>query len=253
MPRSGLPVTTPVGPTSPPPTGPALGGYDDAMSALYATLSEVQQNDVSAGESQVADDQLQQRNEEAQQHAAIQKEQANQANSGGGFFSDIGHFLGDVASDLAHGRIGDAFEDGGHDLEQAWNSPKFWSDIETGLQDVAIVAGATAAVVATGGAAGIPVVAGLATAAAGTAAIAEAGSRLAGARVAHFAAAAEDASADATADGDRITQLQSLSSDVIANLKQSDQSHERELASLTQSIETNDQTLVEASSTTVKG
>ena len=223
------------------------------MGALYATLSEARQNDVSAGESQVAEDQVQQRNEEAQQRAAIQQEQANQANSGGGFFSDIGHFVSDVASDLIHGRIGDAFEDGGHDLEQAWNSPKFWSDLETGLQDVAIVAGATALVVGSAGFAGVPVVAGMATAAAGTAAVAEAGSKLAGARVAHFAAAAEDASADATADGDHIAQLQSLSSDAIATLKQSDQSHERALASLTQSIETNDQTLVEASSTTVKG
>jgi len=246
-------VTTPVGPASPPPNGPALGGYDDAMSALYATLSEVQQSDASAGESQVADDQLQQQNEEAQQRAAIQKEQANQANSGGGFFSDIGHFLGDVASDLVHGRIGDAFEDGGHDLEQAWNSPKFWSDLETGLKDVAMVAGAAAVVVGSAGVAGAPIAVGLATAAAYTGAVAEAGSALAGARVAHFAAAAEDASADATADGDHIAQLQSLTSDVIANLKQSDQSHERALASLTQSIETNDQTLVEASSTTVKG
>ncbi len=107
--------------------------------------------------------------------------------------------------------------------------------------------------VGTAGLAGVPVVAGLAAAAAGTAAVSEAGSALAGARVTHFAAAAEDASADAAADGDHIAQLQSLTSDAIATLKQSDQSHERALASLTQSIETNDQTLVTASSTTVKG
>ena len=246
-------MTPPVGPATSSPNGPSLGSYDDAMSALYATLSEARQNDVSAGESQVAEDEMQQRNEEAQQRAAIQQEQANQANSGGGFFSDIGHFLGDVTSDLAHGRIGDAFEDGGHDLEQAWDSPKFWSDLKTGLEDVAMVAGATALVAGSAGAAGFAVAVGLATAAAGTAAVAGAGAGVAGARVAHFAAAAEDASADATAAGADIQQLQTLSSDALANVKQNDESHERALESLTQSIQTNDQTLVEASSTTVKG
>jgi hypothetical protein len=231
------------------PSGPSLGSYDDAMSALYVTLSETRQNDVTVGERQVEEEDVQQQKEEAQERAALQQEQANQAGSGGGFFSDVGHFFSDVASDLVHGRIGSAFEDGGRDLEEAWSSPKFWSDLRTGLEDVAMVAGAAAAAVMT---AGIGTVA-IAGAAAATAAIAGGAAGLAGLRVTHFAAAAEDAHANATAAGDDVERLQQLTGDVLADVKQVDQSHQHALASLAQSIQTNDQTLVSASSMIVKG
>jgi hypothetical protein len=230
-------------------SAPSLGAYDDAMSALYVTLSETRQSDVSVGETQVEENELQQQREEAQERAAIQQEQANQASSGGGFLSEVGHFFSDVASDLAHGRIASAFEDGGRDLEEAWTSPRFWNDLRTGLEDVAMVAGAAAAAVMT---AGIGTVA-IAGAAAATAAIAGGAAGLAGLRVAHFAAAAEDESADATAAGDRVAQLQQLTADVLADIKQADQSHRRALESLTQSIQTKDQTLITASSIPVKG
>ena len=243
-------MTAPVGSaTTTPATPPPPGAYDDAMDALYTSLSEARQDDVSVGESRVAENQAQQQHEEAQERAALQQEQANQAGSGGGFFSDIGHFVSDVVSDLAHGHIGSAFDDGARDLENAWNSPKFWSDLKTGLEDVALVASAVTAAVATAGAGGI-VVAGVAET---VGAVAGGAAGLAGARVDHFAAAAEDASADATAASSGIDELQQLTADVVADLKQTDQSHERALESLTQSIQTNDQTLVTASSMTVKG
>ena len=239
---------TPVGSaTTPLASAPSLGSYDDAMSALYTTLSEVRQNDVSGAECSVEEDETQQRQEEAQQRAALQQEQANQASSGGGFFSDVGHFISDVASDIAHGHLGSAVDDGARDLEAAWNSPKFWSDLKTGLEDVAIVAGAVATTMTTAGVGTVALVAATAGAVAG------AGAGLAGVRVDDFAATAEDASADATAAGNDITELQQFTADVLADIKQSDQSHERALASLTQAIQTNDQTLVVASSMTVKG
>jgi hypothetical protein len=242
-------VTTPVGITTTPGPTTSLGAYDDSMSVLYVTLSETRQNDVSVGENQVEENEVQQQRDEAQQRAAIQREQANQASSGGGFFAEVGHFLGDVASDLAHGRIGGAIDDGGRDLDEAWKSPKFWSDLKTGLEDVAMVAGAAAAAAMT---AGVGTVA-IAAAAATTAAVAGGAAGVAGLRVAHFAAAAEDASADATAAGDHIDQSQQLTADVLADLKQADQSHQHALASLVQAIQTNDQTFVVASSMTVKG
>jgi high-affinity Fe2+/Pb2+ permease len=234
---------------TPTPSGPSLGSYDDAMSALYVTLSETRQSDVTVGVRQVEEDQLQQQKEEAQERAAIQQEQANEAGSGGGFLSDVGHFFSDVAGDLVHGRIGSALEDGGRDLEEAWKSPKFWSDLRTGLEDVAMVAGAAAAAVMT---AGVGTVA-IAGAAAATAAVAGGAAGLAGLRVAHFAATAEDAHANATAAGDNIERLQQLTTDVLADVKQADQSHQHALASLAQSIQTNDRTFVAASSMTVKG
>jgi hypothetical protein len=240
-------VTAPVGNAAAPPGSASLGTYDDAMSALYTTLSEVRQNDLSVGEGQVEENETQQQQSEAQQRVALQQEQANQASSGGGFFSDIGHFFGDVASDIAHGRLGSAVDDAGRDLENAWNSPRFWNDLKTGLEDVAIVTTAAAAVVATAGAGTIAV------AAATVSAVAAGGAGLAAARVDHFEACAEDASADATAAGNDLDHLQQLTADVLANLKQTDESHGRALESLTHSIQTNDQSLVTASSMTVKG
>jgi hypothetical protein len=242
-------VTAPVGSTATAPVATTLGPDDDAMCALYTALSNSRQSDVAAGDNQVEQDQVKRQQDETQQRAAVQQERANQANSGGGFFSDIGHFLSDVANDLVHGRLGSAIDDGGRDLENAWNDPRFWSDLKTGLEDVALVATAVAATVTTVGVGTMAV----AAVAAGTGAIAEGGAGLAGMRVAHFAASAEDASADATAAGDDIARMQQLTSDAIADLKQTDESHERALASLTQSIQTNDATLVAATSTTVKG
>jgi hypothetical protein len=242
-------MTAPVGNVVTSPAATTLDSYDDAMSALYTTLSNARQNDVAAGESQVEQDQVQRQQDETRQRAALEREKANQANSGGGFFADIGHFFGDVASDLVHGRFGSAIDDAGRDLDVAWNDPKFWNDVKTGLEDVALVAAAVTATVTTAGVGTMAV----AAVAAGTGAIAEGGAGLAGMRVAHFAASAQDASADATAAGDDIARMQQLTTDALADLKQSDESHQRALASVTQSIQTNDETLVAASSTTVKG
>ncbi len=243
-------MTAPVGSIATAPEATTLGSYDDAMSALYTALSNARQNDVATGESQVEQDQAQRQQDEAQQRAALQREQANEANSGGGFFSDVGHFFSDVASDLVHGHVGSAIDDAGRDLDAAWKDPKFWNDLKTGLEDVALVAAAVTATVTTAGVGGTMAVA---AAAAATGAVAGGAAGLAGLRVAHFAAAAQDASADATAAGDDIARMQQLTTDALADLKQSDASHQRALASVTQSIQSNDETLVAASSTTVKG
>jgi hypothetical protein len=241
-------MTAPIGNAAAPPgSGASLGADDDAMSALYTTLSEARQDDLTVGESRVEDSEVQQQQDEAQQRAAIQREQANQPNAGGGFLSEVGDFVSDVASDLVHGRFGSAVDDAGRDLANAWNSPKFWSDLKTGLEDIAIVATAVAATVTTAG------VGGVAIAAATVSAVAAGGAGLASARVDHFEATAEDASAEATSAGDGAQAMQELATDVLADLKQTDQSHERALESLTQSIQIHDQTLVTASSMTVKG
>jgi hypothetical protein len=240
---------TPVASAPSSPAATTLGSYDDAMSALYTSLSEARQNDVTTGETQVEQDGVTRQEDEAKQRAALQRQQANEASSGGGFFADVGHFFSDVASDIAHGHFGSAVDDAGRDLSNAWNDPKFWSDLKTGLEDVAIVAAAVGAAVTTVGVGGMAI----ATAAAMTGAVAGGGAGLTGLRVAHFAASAQDASADATAAGDDIARMQDLTKDAIADLKQEDQSHERALASLTQSIETNDATLVATTPQPLRG
>jgi hypothetical protein len=240
---------TPVASAPPSPAVTTLGLYDDAMSALYTSLSEARQNDVAAGETQVEQDGSTRQEDEARQRAALQRQQANEPGAGGGFFADVGHFFSDVVSDIVHGHFGSAVDDAGRDLSNAWNDPGFWSDLKTGLEDVAIVAAAVGATVTTAGVGGMAI----ATAAAVTGAVAGGGAGLSGLRVAHFAASAEDASADATAAGDDITRMHQSTKDAIADLNQGDQSYERALASLTQSIETNDATLVATTPQPLKG
>ena len=240
---------TPVASAPASPAATTLGSYDDAMSALYTSLSDARQSDVTAGETQVEQDGTTRLEDEAKQRAALQRQQANEASSGGGLFADIGHFVSDVASDIVHGHFGSAVDDAGRDLSNAWNDPRFWSDLKTGLEDVAMVAAAVGAAVTTVGVGGIAV----ATAAALAGAVAEGGAGLTGLRVAHFAATAQDASADAAAAGDDMARMQQLTKDAIADLKQRDQSHERALASLTQSIQINDATLVATTAQPLRG
>jgi hypothetical protein len=238
-------VTTPIGSSTSVSPAPSLGAVDDGVSLIYASISNLRQMDVSSGEKTVEEDQGVSQQERAQQEAAIKKEQANQANSGRGFFSSIGHLISDVTGDLVHGHIGDAIHDAGHDLSEAWNSPKFWHDFEVGLEGTAIVAAAVVTAGVGGAAVGAVAV--------GVGAAAGAGAGLAEARSEHFAAAAEDASADATGAQDRIDDLQQLTTDVLSNVEQDNDAHQRALQSLAHTIEANDQTLVAAASTTVRG
>lgn len=250
----GVPVTTPIGSSSSQPaqTPSTLDAFDDTMSELYTAMSKLRENDVEAGQGQVIANEAETQREESAERAAIQQEQANAANSGRGFFSSIGHIVGDVAGDLVHGRIGSAIDDGSRDVSEAWNSPEFWSDLTTGLKDVAEVAAAASAVVLTAGAAGVAVGA-AALAIGAVSATATAGAALAGVRSGQFAANAEDASADATAATDKMNELQQVTGDVISDLKQTDKSHARSLQSVTQAIQTNDDAAIAPASMTVRG
>lgn len=247
-------MTTPIGSSSSQPaqTPSTLDAFDDTMSELYTAMSKLRENDVEAGQGQVIANEAETQREESAERAAIQQEQANAANSGRGFFSSIGHIVGDVAGDLVHGRIGSAIDDGSRDVSEAWNSPEFWSDLTTGLKDVAEVAAAASAVVLTAGAAGVAVGA-AALAIGAVSATATAGAALAGVRSGQFAANAEDASADATAATDKMNELQQVTGDVISDLKQTDKSHARSLQSVTQAIQTNDDAAIAPASMTVRG
>ncbi|HEY5146313.1 MAG TPA: hypothetical protein VII82_06085 [Polyangiaceae bacterium] len=246
-------MTTPIGSSSSQPaqTPSTLDAFDDTMSELYTAMSKLRENDVEAGQGQVIANEAETQREESAERAAIQQEQANAANSGRGFFSSIGHIVGDVAGDLVHGRIGSAIDDGSRDVSEAWNSPEFWSDLTTGLKDVAEVAAAASAVVLTAGA-GVAVGA-AALAIGAVSATATAGAALAGVRSGQFAANAEDASADATAATDKMNELQQVTGDVISDLKQTDKSHARSLQSVTQAIQTNDDAAIAPASMTVRG
>jgi hypothetical protein len=237
-------VTGAIGGAPPPSVAPSADALDDGMSAMYASLSEIREGDVSLGTSRVDEDQAASKEERAEQQAAIKKEEANQATSGRGFLSSIGHLFGDVASDVVHGHFGRAVDDAGRDLESAWDSQKFWHELETGLAGVATVAGAVATA-GLGGAVGVTALC--------VGAAAGAGAGLAEARVEDFAGAAQDASADATEAQQQVDRLQQMTTDVLSDVEQTDESQERAQQALTQAIETNDLTRVAAASTTMRG
>ncbi len=232
-------------------TSMSLGANDDAMSALYTSLSDLRQGQLTLGEDRIEEDETQQQQQNAAQQAALAQAQANQANSGHGFFSCVGHFVGDVTRDLVHGRLGSAIDDAGHDVDQAYNSPKFWNDLEKGMAGAAIVAAAVVTTVVTFGSGSVA--AAVVIAAAASAAAASGTAAAAAARSQHFAATAQDANADATAAGDQIQELQMVTAEVLTDVKQTDKSHQRALQSLVQATQTNDDTLAAPAAMTVRG
>jgi hypothetical protein len=151
---------------------------NDALSSLYALLSELRVNDMKDGQTDVAELRQKQERAIADLRDAIARRAAAEAQSGDGFFSCISHFFDDVVSDLTSGKLDKALDDATKDVEAAWNSPAFWNDLEQGLLVVAKVAGAVgsaAATIATAGAAGGTVVAVALLLSAGGMAVSESG------------------------------------------------------------------------------
>jgi hypothetical protein len=125
------------------------GGIDDALGVLYMAMAQQSQNSMQAGQATVTTDQKEEQKELADQQAAVAKEQANQANQGRGFFSSIGHLVGDVTKDVTHLDPKDLVKDSVDDVKDAANSPAFWNDLEKGALVVAKVAAVVGSAVAT--------------------------------------------------------------------------------------------------------
>jgi hypothetical protein len=141
-------------------------GMDDAMMTVDLLMAKQQSNDMQTGEAGAQVDKTARDEALAAQKAAIQKEQDNSASHGAGFFGSIAKVVKDASGDLVHGHIADAVEDTTSDVHAAVESPRFWSDLETGAKFVAEVAGVVAgaaATIATAGTAG-PIVVGVALA-----------------------------------------------------------------------------------------
>lgn len=98
----------------------------------------------------------------AREAAATQREHDKSHESGRGFFESIGKLIGDFVDDVVHLRLGEALAHATENLEEAWNSPRFWSDLEKAAAIVAkgaaVVAAAAATVATLGTAAPVAVV-----------------------------------------------------------------------------------------------
>ena len=133
----------------PDPTTPSPSSMNDAMSALYAVITRLSESGTATGASQVESDQRASQQALTDQQAALQRQEDNEATHGRGFFSSIGHLVGDEVHDAVHLRVAQAGKDAVGDTEEAWNSPAFWNDLEKGALVVAKVAAVVGSAVVT--------------------------------------------------------------------------------------------------------
>ncbi len=230
---------------------PVPGGgvaYEGELSSVYELLSQVRDVGLAIGQEGVTLDRQQQAKALAYELAAIKRQEDNQRSSGGGFFDSIAKVVTDVVKDVLDGRLDGAVGDAGQDLAAAWNSPRFWSDLEKGLEQVAAVAQAVSGVARqVGGEAGAIV----AAAACGVDQGAEVGAQLASARGEEFGAEAEAAHADVVWSKADIDHLERQVASLVDDAKAGDQSLARALENLAGAISNNDSALV--SSTALRG
>jgi len=134
------------------PDGASLGGagIDDALGLLCAAMAQQRQNGLETSKSRVQSAEKQEEQALSDEQAAQAREQANQAHQGRGFFSSIGHLLGDVTRDATHGHLVEAAKDAASDVKEAADSPAFWNDLEQGALVVAKVAAVVGSAVVTG-------------------------------------------------------------------------------------------------------
>jgi hypothetical protein len=220
------------------------------MGALYSMLSRLRTIDFESGAQGAAENAARRDNALKDQLAALARERANEAGSGSGFFDSVAHLVSDVASDLVHGNLGQALSDAGTDISAAWNSPRFWADLESGIAHLSIVTDGVVEVAhCVGGKAGAAV-ASVATDV--TEAVSVVGV-LAQARSKLFDAAVIDARADETQAKDQLDAIQRATSWVVDAAKQNDASHARTLESVRGAILTSDSSLAAASANGERG
>jgi hypothetical protein len=245
-----LNVSPPVVSHAPEEGGPdELGGFDDGLGALYTAISELQQEGLASGNALVEQNETTEQQDQAAQQAALQRAQSDQPSSGSSFFGSIGKACGDFVNDVVHGHLGQALSDAGHDLDQGWNSPHFWNDLGKVLTDLSMASGVAAEVAPLLG----PLAAPVAAVAQATTAVATAGQGLVQLRTGQFAADAANAQADATHAQDILTFLATQERDALAMLSDQSQARQAALATLTQVLETNDETRTDAANFRIRG
>ena len=125
-------------------------GMNDAMSMLYALMAKQSQNNVSSGTASIKGKQSIRKSHEAEAKAARERQQKADGEGSRGFFSSIGHFLGDIVHNVTTLHVQDLVTDMKDDVIDAANSPKFWKDLESGGKVIGEVAALVGSAVATG-------------------------------------------------------------------------------------------------------
>ena len=163
-------ATAPVGSADatllPAPADVTRARLQDAMTMMYMLLNARANASMLNAQDQVAARQTAKDEAFKQQLDAIRRAAEAEGEGSKGFFDSLVNLVSDVVTDLAKLDFAAAVTDPFSDLEDMWNSPKFWQDLEAGagfIAKAALIAGGIAATAATAGSAGL-VVAGIAIA-----------------------------------------------------------------------------------------
>ncbi len=128
----------------------SIDGINDAMSMIYALMSKQSRNDVDSGTASLKGKQGLRKTHEAEAKAARERQQKADGDGSRGFFSSIGHLLGDIVHNVTTLHVQDLLTDAKDDVVDAANSPKFWKDLESGGKVIGEVAALVGSAVATG-------------------------------------------------------------------------------------------------------
>jgi hypothetical protein len=150
----------------PPPAEVSRAELQDAMTMIYLLLNARASTAMSNAQAQVAARQTSKDEAFKQQLDALRRAAEAEGEGSKGFFASIVDLVEDVVTDLVHLDLVGAVTDPLSDMEDMWNSPNFWRDLDAGagfIAKAALVVGGIAATVATAGSAGL-IVAGIAVA-----------------------------------------------------------------------------------------
>jgi hypothetical protein len=139
---------------------------EDAMTMIYLLLNARASTEMTNAQGQVGARQKTKDDAFKEQLEALRRAAEAEGEGSKGFFDSLVGLVEDVVTDLAKLDFAAAITDPLSDMEDMWNSPKFWQDLEAGagfIAKAALIAGGIAATVATAGSAGL-LVAGIALA-----------------------------------------------------------------------------------------
>ncbi len=158
------------GPLPQPPAGPASAApllpqpqsstgiaCNDAMAMLYTAMSHQNAQQVDTGEATVTAQKGVRDAENKKEEDALARQEKADGVGSKGLFATVTGLVKDVACDIGTAHFADAVDDTGKDVKAAWNSPKFWQDVEFGAktfaEGCAILGSAALTAVTFGGAA----------------------------------------------------------------------------------------------------
>lgn len=150
----------------PPPGEIDRAQMHDAMSMLYLLINARASSNMIGAEEQIAARQASQEQALKEQLDALLRAIEASGEGSKGFFESMVDLVVNVTENLVTLDFVGAVADPLSDLEDMWNSPRFWQDLQAGagfIAQTALLAGMAVATVATAGAAGV-VVAGIAVA-----------------------------------------------------------------------------------------